>query len=97
MFKDYFQEPGLVNGHVHYTSSDGYQAIWWSKGTLSWAIGNANRRGSARKAAFSGTNILGILGKPDCPHDVAFTWEYWNPLWDKWMNADKGLSIWCKS
>jgi len=29
IFQNYLQEPGLVNGRVHYTSSDGHQAIWF--------------------------------------------------------------------
>jgi len=94
MFGDYFQQPGLVNGHVHYTSSDGKYAIWWK--LVGWTIGKVGDRGSAKVAAHA-NNVLGILGKPDCPHYVAFTWRYWNYLTSQWLNADKGLSIWCQS
>merc|ERR1712061_947247 len=63
MFGDYLQEPGLVNGHVHYTSSDGEYAIWWAG--IGWMIGKVGDRG-IDKAAAHATDVLGILGKPDC-------------------------------
>ena len=60
-------------------------------------IGIVGERGIDKAAAISGLNILGILGKPECPHDVAFTWKYWNGFKKQWLNAYKGLSIWCQS
>lgn len=97
IFEDYFQEPGLVNGHVHYTSSDGHQAIWFNKKKSNWSIGNVEWRekDNLRAAAHSGT--CGKACRPDCPNEVGFTWRYWNTDPDLFLDANKGLSIWCKS
>jgi hypothetical protein len=90
IFKYYFQQPGLVNGRVHYTSSDGDHAIWFGKNSH-WDIGDVKNRGSTTANAHSGNS------KPNCPSEVAYTWRYWNQDPDLWLDADKGLSIWCKS
>jgi len=90
LFQMYFQQPGLVNGRVHYTSSDETKAIWFDKNG-NWAIGKVGDRGSNEAAAHSNNN------KPNCPDEVPFTWRYWNTDPDLWLDADTGLSIWCKS
>jgi len=91
IFQYYKQEPGLVNGHAHYTSYDGKRAIWFEDDE--WNIGNAGKRGSTTVNAYSSGE------GPDCPDEVAYTWRYnikdHGDSW--WRDADKGLSIWCKS
>ena len=32
-----------------------------------------------------------------CSHDIAYTWRYYLPQIDEFVEAKKGLSIWCKS
>jgi len=96
LFQYYTQEPGLVNGHVHYTSEDGTRAIWFGKFDK-WVIGEASYRGGTQINAHSGT--CGSECKPRCPDDVLFTWEYIviDSGFTFWKEADKGLSIYCTS
>jgi len=97
LFQYYTQEPGLVNGYVHYTSADGTQAIWFDKKHNNWALGPSSKRGGNWRNADSGT--CGNKCKPHCPDDVLFTWRYWvtDHGFSFWKDADKGLSIYCKS
>jgi len=91
IFQDYTHEPGLVDGHPHYTSVDGKKAIWFEATRKGWIIGKTSDRGGSQANAHTGTNPA------DCPEDVAFTWRYWNQDPDMFLNADKGLSVYCKS
>jgi len=91
IFQYYTHETGSVNGHPHYTSVDGKNAIWYNTKNKGWMIGDTADRGGNICNAHTGTNDV------DCPEEVAFTWKYWNLDPDMWLNADKGLTVYCKS
>jgi len=99
LFQYYTQEPGLVNGYVHYTSADGTRAIWFDNKTgNNWVIGKASLRGGDQQV-HANSGACGSKCKPRCPGDVMFTWRYnfQDRGFSFWKDADKGLSIYCKS
>jgi len=92
IFGYYYAEPGLVNGKTHYTSKDGKYGIWFNEKN-SWMIGTTENRGRIRGYAHS-------VGRTDqCVEDIPYTWKYWldTDNVDLWIDAEKGLSVWCKS
>ena len=58
---------------------------------ISWWIQLDKNRGECKGWAHSGwtTNT--------CVHDIDYTWRYFVPQVDSFIEAKKGLSIWCKS
>merc|ERR1711936_1154105 len=90
IYQYYTQEPGLVNGYVHYPSADKKKAIWYQGS--SWSIGSTEDRGTSTSWAFDGS-----LSQPGCPDSIRYTWKYYSGEHDAWIKAKKGLSIWCKS
>ena len=91
MYGYYKMEPGLVNGHNHYTSLHGNGQFAIAFCGDSWWIQLAENRGECLGWSHSGWKT------PDCVHDVDYTWKYYVPILDQFLEAEKGLSIWCKS
>ena len=91
MYGYYEMEPGLINGKNHYTSvhADGLLAVAYCGD--SWWIQLATNRGECKGWAYSGWD------SPQCVHDVEYTWQYFVPTINEFVDAKKGLSIWCKS
>ena len=84
-------EPGLINSNNDYTSvyTDGLLAVAYCGD--SWWIQLATNRGECKGWAYSGWE------SPQCVHDVEYTWQYFVPTINEFVDAKKGLSIWCKS
>ena len=87
----YKMEPGLVRGRPHYTSifANGMYAIAFC-GTH-WNVQRSSERGQCR-------GFLTYPGRNNqCPHYPAYSWQYYIYTTGKWENANRGVSIWCKS
>jgi len=90
----YKMEPGLVNSHQHYTSVNGKYAITYcdDDGKKQWVIQTVKNRGRCTGSAY--TNVR---SSENCAHDALYTWRYYKSSTKEWLNAEKSLSIWCKS
>ena len=89
LFGLYVMNPGLINGRPHYTSESGDFVLAFCGD--SWWIQTAKIKGSCQGWAFSGW-------KDDlCPHHINYSWRYYIPVIQEFIQADKGLSIWCSS
>lgn len=90
IFGYYTMEPGLVNGRNHYASEpDGRFVISFCGD--SWWIQSNDVRGQCRGWAHSGWKI------DQCVYDIEYSWRYYIPSVESFIDADKGLSVWCKS
>ena len=84
-------EPGLINGRSHYTSVHGDGAFALSYCGDSWWLQASEVRGECKGWAHSGWKT------EHCVHDIDYSWRYFIPVIDEFVEAKKGLSIWCKS
>jgi hypothetical protein len=84
-YGDYELQIGKVNGKVHYISSDGKNAIWYSPSGY-WKVGLAKNKATIHSSFF-------LKSTSDCPTGHAYTWKYANDK--KWHKADKGFTIYC--
>ena len=84
-------EAGLVNGKPHYTSVHGNGAFAMAFCGDSWWLQSSEVRGECKGWAHSGWRM------DKCVSDIDYTWRYFIPVIDEFVEANKGLSIWCKS
>jgi hypothetical protein len=91
IFGYYKSEPGLVNGRSHYTSihADGAFALAFCGD--SWWVQASEARGECKGWAHSGWK------SDKCVHNIDYSWRYFIPVIDEFVEASKGLSVWCKS
>ena len=90
IFGFYTMEPGLVNGRNHYASTPGGRfVIAFACGT--WWVQSKDARGECKGWAHSGWR------DEACVHDIEYTWRYYIPSVDQFVDAKKGFSTWCKS
>jgi len=91
IFGYYTMEPGLVNGKVHYTSSDtrnkGLYALSFCGD--SWWLQPAAFRGQCKGFAHSGWH------EDNCVTDIAYSWVYYVPTINQFVTAKKAMSTWC--
>ena len=57
----------------------------------SWWIQSSEVRGQCKGWAHSGWETN------HCAHNIDYSWRYFIPQIDEFVEAQKGLSIWCKS
>lgn len=91
IFGYYTMEPGLVNGRNHYTSTHADGAFALAFCGDSWWLQSADVRGECKGWAHSGWQ------ENRCVHDIDYSWRYFIPAIDEFVEAKKGLSVWCKS
>ena len=91
IFGYYIMEPGLINGRSHYTSVHGDGAFALAYCGDSWWLQASEVRGECKGWAHSGWKT------EQCVHDIDYSWRYFIPVIDEFVEAKKGLSIWCKS
>ena len=68
-------------------------ASWWLKSKLITLMANFEKqvRGECKGWAHSGWKT------EQCVHDIDYSWRYFIPVIDEFVEAKKGLSVWCKS
>ena len=86
----YNAQPGTYDGKSWYKSSDGRAAVWYNIAMEGWVIGPIEDVGTNTCGAY-------VLSTDSCPYDPAFSWKFFSVDYDSWYDADKTLSIWCKS
>merc|ERR1712119_28015 len=82
-FGTYTRREGEINGHDWYRKDD--YAIWYS-GT-GWLVGVEGSLGSHRHS-------FGTPDDDDCPHEPAYTWNYYVDAIGDFVDAGTSLSIW---
>ena len=88
-FTDYALEYNLLNGHSHWTSVDGLEAIWdLVLGDLgAWLIGSSEYRGTS-------TAYMYTMSEAECVHDTKDEdWNYWSG--NQWESAGEGAFVEC--
>merc|ERR1739838_117559 len=91
IFGYYTQGSGLINGKPHYTSVHGNGAFAMAFCGDSWWLQGSEVRGECKGWAHSGWRT------DKCVHNIDYSWRYFIPVIDEFVEANKGLSIWCKS
>ena len=82
---------GKVNGRNHYKSVHGDGAFVLAYCGDSWWIQSSEVRGECKGWAHSGWE------SNKCVHNIDYSWRYFIPQIDEFVEAEKGLSVWCKS
>ena len=77
-----------MNGRAHYTSEDGRFALAFCGD--SWWVQSDASRGECVGWGHSGWR------EDACVEDIDYTWRYYIPSVDSFVEAHKGLSVWCK-
>ena len=86
----YIIQQGSFNGRDWYEKeSDDSKAIWFCEDEQ-WIVGYKSKKGTC-------TGVFYTNDEDDCPNDPGYTWKYFVRAINKWVGAEKSMSIWAKS
>ena len=88
-YGQYIIQQGSFNGRDWYEKSDGSKAIWFCE-KKQWVVGSSFKKGTC-------SGVFYTNDEDDCPNGPGYTWKYYVPAINKWVGADKSMSIWADS
>merc|ERR1712062_106797 len=94
LLKKYYGTYTIQNGHIGgrdwYLSSNGKYAIWYNGNYGQWVVGQEHKKGTDWR-------VFRNFDDDKCPHQPGYNWQYWVSAISKWVDADRGMSIWKKT
>jgi len=82
-------QSGNIGGRDWYLSINGKYAIWYNRNYGQWTVGQEHKKGTDWR-------VFRNNDDDKCPHQPGDNWQYWVPAISKWVDADRGMSIWKK-
>jgi len=82
-------QSGNIGGRDWYLSINGKYAIWYNRNYGQWVVGQEHKKGTDWR-------VFRNNDDDKCPHQPGYNWQYWVPAISKWVDADRGMSIWKK-
>jgi len=85
----YTIQNGLIGGKNWFAGSGSRsdKAIWYYEAQGRWIVGLKNN-------VYTGTGWFSSLDDDDCPDTIYYTWKYYVPAIDDWVDAGKSMAIW---
>ena len=88
IFGDYTLQPGIHNGHVWYLKDDNKDIKMYAAQYGRFHICPTSTPYDMNTGWAYSTDV-----EPDCAEETGFSWKYWNPDTEIWLDAGSNIQV----